>query len=118
VAFRERDPQRFAFDTILQFVTLLYVAQSITLSPVFQTLKGVVIGGQTYYEATKILRVLRISRQTLWLWRKDQLIPVGSRHRNRLVFSKNETAQIVAHAARLEPVELSDTKAQMKLRLA
>lgn len=99
-------------------MTLLYVAQSIALPPVFQTLKGVVIGDQTYYEATKILRALGISRQTLWLWRKDQLIPAGSRHRNRLVFSENETAQIIAHAARLEPVELNDTKAQMKLRLA
>ena len=99
-------------------MTLVYVTRHVAVPPpATQSLKGIVIGGKTYYEGTKILRALRISRQTLWLWRKEELIPAGSLHRNRLVFSDEETAQIVAHAARVEPVELRDTKAQMKLRL-
>ncbi len=94
------------------------MAQSVASPPIIQTLKGVAIGGHTYFEAAKIVRALRISRQTLWLWRKDELIPMGSKHRNRLVFSQNETAQIIAYAARIEPVALRDSRAQMKLRLA
>jgi hypothetical protein len=101
----------------LRFVTLFYVTRHVAILPAIQSLRGIVIGNKTYYEGAKILRALRISRQTLWLWRKDQLIPAGSLHRNRLVFSDEETAQIVAHAARVEPVELRDTKAQMKLPL-
>lgn len=106
------------FDTTLQFVTLVYVAQQTAIPEAIQSLKGIVIGGRTYFEGTKILRALKISRQTLWLWRKEHLIPAGSMHRNRLVFSDEETAQIVAHAVRVEPVELRDAKAQMKLPLA
>lgn len=111
--------RRFVVDIVLQYVTLFYVARhNGLLPPSIRSLESIMIGDKTYYEGTKILRALGISRQTLWLWRKEQLIPAGSLHRNRLVFSDEETAQIAAHAARVEPVELRDTRDQMKLPLA
>lgn len=81
-------------------------------------LQGVRIGGEIYYEAKEILRVAGVSRQTLWTWRKERLIPAGSRFRNRIVFSKAEVAAIAAFAAKVEPAELPDIRSQMRLPLS
>ncbi len=80
-------------------------------------LKGIKIGGEIYYEAKEVVGAVGVSRQTLWTWRKEQLIPLGSKYRNRVVFSEREVSAIEAHAARIEPVALRDTKSQLRLKL-
>jgi Helix-turn-helix domain len=78
--------------------------------------KGIVIGGDTYYPVTDVLKVVPVSRQTLWNWRKRDLIPAGSRQRKRVVFSEADLDAIIAYAAKLEPVEFGGRR-QLKLRL-
>ena len=102
------------FDISLHNETTRYVPSNITTSP--SRPKGVLIGGETYYPVTGVLKVVRVSRQTLWNWRKRQLIPAGSRHRKRVVFSEADLESILAYAAKLEPVELGGSR-QLKLRL-
>jgi hypothetical protein len=120
VASRTATRRRSAYrvDITLQFATLFYVPRQTLLKPQVRPLAGIRIGNETYYEAKEVLNMVGVSRQTLWIWRKDKLIPAGSRFRNRIVFSKEETAVIATFAAKLEPVELADTKSQLKLPLA
>jgi predicted site-specific integrase-resolvase len=80
-------------------------------------MQGVQIGNETYYEAKEILKVVGVTRQTLWTWRKDGLIPAGNRFRNRIVFTGAEVRAISAYAAKLEPVEFSESKNQLRLPL-
>ncbi len=79
-------------------------------------LRRIRIGADTYFETKEVLRAVGVSRQTLWNWRKDALIPAGSRHRNRIVFSEAEFAEIAAYAAKVQPVALN--RSQLRLPLA
>jgi hypothetical protein len=97
---------------------MLYVPRQIAPTPGKTRIQGVQIGNQTYYEATEVLRVIGVSRQTLWSWRRGKLIPPGNRFRNRIVFSKLDFAAIVSHAAKIEPVDFGETKTQLKLNLS
>jgi|ERR1022692_395682 hypothetical protein len=96
---------------------MLYVPRQIAPLPGKTRIQGVQIGNQTFYEATEVLRVIGVSRQTLWSWRRGKFIPPGNRFRNRIVFSESDFASIVAHAAKIEPVEFGETKNQLKLKL-
>lgn len=59
-----------------------------------------------YFTAADIHRQLRIARQTLWRWRRDQRIPLGRRYRGAtLLFTRNEFDAIRDFANRLEPVK-------------
>ena len=97
---------------------MLYVPRQITPNPARARIEGVQIGNQTFYEATEILRVIGVSRQTLWSWRRGKFIPPGNRFRNRIVFSESDFASIVAHAAKVDPVEFGENKTQLKLKLS
>lgn len=73
------------------------------------------IAGQRYYALTEVAEELRVSRQSLWLWRKNGRIPMGRRSRGRQVlFTEPEVAAIKDYANRLEPIELGGVR-QMKL---
>lgn len=80
--------------------------------------KGILIGGEIYYAVADVLSVVHVSRQTLWNWRKKEMIPAGSRQRKRVVFSAADLTAIAAYAARLEPVELGNKRSQLKLKLS
>ncbi|MDI1320364.1 MAG: helix-turn-helix domain-containing protein [bacterium] len=80
--------------------------------------KGILIGGETYYTVADVLKVARVSRQTLWNWRKREQIPAGSRQRKLVVFSTADLTAIAAYAAKLEPVELGGKRSQLKLKLS
>jgi len=81
-------------------------------------LKGILIGDETYYAVTDVLKVAQVSRQTLWNWRKKEVIPAGSRYRKKVVFSLADLAEISAYAAKLEPVEFRGRRSQLGLRLS
>ena len=73
------------------------------------------IAGQSYYALTEVAEELRVTRQSLWLWRKNGKIPVGRRTRGRQVlFTEAEVTAIREYANRLEPIELGGVR-QMKL---
>ncbi|WP_425483017.1 helix-turn-helix transcriptional regulator [Lacunisphaera limnophila] len=98
----------------LRNATNRYVPTNITRFP--SRTKGILIAGETYYSVIDVLKVLRVSRQTLWNWRKRELIPAGSRLRKRVVFSATDLEAISAYAAKLEPVEFGGRR-QLKLHL-
>jgi hypothetical protein len=73
------------------------------------------IAGQCYYALTEVAEELRVTRQSLWLWRKSGKIPVGRRTRARQVlFTEAEVMAIREYANRLEPIELGGAR-QMRL---
>lgn len=73
------------------------------------------IAGQSYYALTEVAEELRVTRQSLWLWRKSGKIPVGRRARARQVlFTEAEVTAIREYANRLEPIELGGVR-QMRL---
>jgi len=76
---------------------------------------AVQIAGECYYALTDIAEELRVTRQSLWLWRKSGKIPMGRRARGRQVlFTEAEVSAIREYANRLEPIELGGVR-QMRL---
>ena len=66
------------------------------------------ISGSTYYSTATVLEDADISRQTLWRWRREGLVPQGHRFRNgQLLFTQDEYRQILAYANRIEPDSIS-----------
>ena len=62
------------------------------------------ICGHTYYATSTVLEDAAISRQTLWRWRREGLVPQGHRFRNgQLLFTRDEYQQILAYATRVDP---------------
>ena len=71
--------------------------------------------GSEYLTAAEICHLVSISRQTLWRWRQEGLVPQGRRLRGqRLLFSSQDLEAIRSYALTLEPAEAS-TRHQMKL---
>ena len=66
------------------------------------------ISGNTYFTTASVLEDAAISRQTLWRWRREGLVPQGHRFRNgQLLFTADEYEQILAYANRIEPHSMS-----------
>jgi hypothetical protein len=73
------------------------------------SLKPVHIGGIAYFAATDIAAVLKISRQTLWRWRRAGKIPLGYRFRDgQTLFTEGEVEEIKVFALRVEPIDATD----------
>ena len=67
------------------------------------------IGGIAYFAATDIAAALKISRQTLWRWRRAGKIPLGHRFRDgQTLFTEDEVEEIKVFALRVEPIETTD----------
>ena len=65
------------------------------------------IEGIRYFTVSEIERKLRVSRQTLWRWRREGNIPAGQRFRSRqVVFTEAEVEKIRGFANRLTPIGL------------
>ena len=63
------------------------------------------VNGISYLTTTDVLKQVNVTRQTLWRWRQEGKIPVGSRLRNRqVVFSLEEVDTIRDFANRIEPI--------------
>jgi helix-turn-helix protein len=79
------------------------------------SLNSVQIGDITYFAATDIAAVLKISRQTLWRWRRAGKIPLGHRFRDgQTLFTEGEVEEIKVFALRVEPIETTD-RSQLEL---
>ena len=73
------------------------------------SLNPVQIGGIAYFAATDIAAVLKISRQTLWRWRRAGKIPLGHRFRDgQTLFTQSELEEIRVFAQRIEPIDATD----------
>ena len=58
-----------------------------------------------YWSAAELIRELRVSRQTLWRWRRLRKIPVGRRFRDgQILFTAAEAESIRHYANKVEPV--------------
>lgn len=69
----------------------------------------VLIGGTAYFSATDVAAGLKISRQTLWRWRRAGKIPLGHRFRDgQTLFTEREVGEIKVFAQRIEPIGTTD----------
>lgn len=61
------------------------------------------IDGSVFYSCTDVAAACGVSRQTIWRWRQEGLIPIGRSRRGRaVVFSSTELEYIRARAVQLE----------------
>jgi transposase-like protein len=68
------------------------------------------IGGTRFFSASEVAEVIRVSRQTLWRWRKQRKVPTGRLFRDgRIVFTTDEVETIREYANRLEPTDAAST---------
>ncbi len=73
------------------------------------------INGTRYLSAGDVVANIGVSRQTLWRWRQQGLIPSGHRHRGRRVlFTEDELEEIRQFADKIEPIDHAGPK-QLKL---
>jgi hypothetical protein len=74
------------------------------------------IDGVEYVTVAEMLEQARVTRQTLWRWRQEGLVPFGNRFRNnQIVFSPEDAAAIRSYANRMEPAEPGSSVGQLKL---
>jgi hypothetical protein len=67
------------------------------------------IQGIAYFAATDVAGVLKISRQTLWRWRRAGKIPLGHRFRDgQTFFTQSEVDEIKSFARQIKPIDPTD----------
>ena len=73
------------------------------------------IDGEKYLTTTEVSNAVGISRQTLWRWRSQGHIPLGSKYRgHQIIFNPSEVELIKAFADRIEPIR-SEKRKEMTL---
>ncbi|MDE2784407.1 MAG: hypothetical protein OXK77_15750 [Gemmatimonadota bacterium] len=73
------------------------------------------IEGVRYYSTSEVLEAAGISRQTLWRWRREGLVPEGHRFRSRRVlFSERERDHILSYANRIESPRTNHNQLDME----
>ncbi|HEV7590421.1 MAG TPA: helix-turn-helix domain-containing protein [Longimicrobium sp.] len=73
------------------------------------------IDGVGFFSANEMAEACGVSRQTLWRWRRQGVVPQGRRFRDRqLLFTQSELEQVQDYANRVEPIDLS-AREQLKL---
>jgi hypothetical protein len=76
------------------------------------------IQGTKYLQATEVAVAIGVTRQTLWRWRRDGSIPIGSRYRGRqIVFTPKEVDIIRQFADRIEPISNDELKTTVEGQL-
>lgn len=74
------------------------------------------IDGVQYLQVSELAEELRVSRQTLWRWRKEGHIPQGNRFRGRrILFSPAEVDAVRQFAFKVEPIYEEEGSAQVSL---
>ena len=92
-------------DRKLQYITLIDIMRS--MGKTNRKTAVITINGCAFRDLQGVADLAGVSRQTLWQWRSRGLIPLGRKHRNRLLFTQDEAELIARHAARLEPAPSS-----------
>jgi helix-turn-helix protein len=73
------------------------------------SLDAVQIDGIAYFAATDLAAVLKVSRQTLWRWRRAGKIPLGHRFRDgQTFFTQSEVEEIKSFALQIKPIGRTD----------
>jgi predicted DNA-binding transcriptional regulator AlpA len=73
------------------------------------------IDGVGFYSANEVAEASGVSRQTFWRWRRQGMVPLGRKFRDRqLLFTRSELEQAQDYAKRVEPVD-SGAREQLKL---
>lgn len=73
------------------------------------------INGIVFYTTQEVLKKCKVSRQTIWRWKKEGKVPKGRKFRDgKLLFTESELRSIYDFANSLIPHEISDEK-QLKL---
>jgi hypothetical protein len=73
------------------------------------SLDAVQIDGIAYFAAVDLAAVLRISRQTLWRWRRAGKIPLGHRFRDgQTFFTQSEVEEVKSYALQIKPIDPRD----------
>ena len=73
------------------------------LHSVTATTVPILVSGTHFYTATDTTELVGVSRQSLWRWRRESLVPCGRRYRGReLLYTREEVEAIYAYAHRLE----------------
>ena len=63
------------------------------------------IDSREYWSAAELVRELRVSRQTLWRWRRVGKIPSGRRFRDgQILFTTAEAERIRQYSNKVDPV--------------
>ena len=79
---------------------------------------AVALDGEVYLCVSEVVERLDVSRQTLWRWRTEGVIPTGHRYRgSQVVFSVSEVEKIETYAHRLEPIRVGSSVDSNQLRL-
>lgn len=79
---------------------------------------SIIIRENKYLTANEVLEKASVSRQTLWRWRQEKVVPTGYRHRNgRILFSESDVEEILAYCDLLEPADDIYTVKQTELPL-
>ena len=64
------------------------------------------IDGVTYLNVTEVAEEMKVSRQTLWRWRREGSIPAGNRYRgSEILFSPAEVDAIRRFAFGVQPID-------------
>jgi len=64
------------------------------------------VNGKEYLQVTEVAEIVGVTRQTLWRWRRDGLIPVGRKYRGRqVIYNREEIELIRQFAERIEPID-------------
>ena len=64
------------------------------------------VNGTRYLSATDVAGKAEVSRQTIWRWRKNGLIPPGRRYRNgQVLFTEDAASDVELYANRRELIE-------------
>jgi hypothetical protein len=65
---------------------------------------ALIIKGSRYLTAASLIESLGISRQTLWRWRAERSVPMGSKYQDRVLVFTEEDAELVRQfASRVVP---------------
>src|SRR5271166_6413255 len=73
------------------------------------SLNPIHIDGIAYFAATDLAAFLKISRQTLWRWRRAGKIPIGHRFRDgQTFFTQSEVQEIQSYAHAIKPIDPTD----------
>jgi len=64
------------------------------------------INGREYLQVTEVAESVGVTRQTLWRWRRDGVIPMGRKYRGRqIIYTPSEVEVIRLFAERIEPID-------------
>jgi predicted DNA-binding transcriptional regulator AlpA len=65
----------------------------------------ITLEGVTYLSVTEVVRLVGISRQTLWRWRDSARVPIGRKFRDgQVLFTPGEVQAICDYANQVEPI--------------